>query len=149
MKKLFSFCACTKKEDLAIKDRMDQEMLKEDFNTPGYIPSATGGFQKEPQDQSRLGKSMELISTVVDRTADNVDNHSKTNSFISSPGIFPTQLQDPPDNESIELRACVKLVDYLLSDGSVYSGEMKKVDNSKYLFKRHGEGLNNYFPGNR
>ena len=128
---------------------MDQEMMKEDFNTPGYIPSATGGFQKEPQDQSRLGKSMELISTVVDRTADNVDNHSKTNSFISSPGIFPTQLQDPPANESIDLRACVKLVDYLLSDGSVYSGEMKKVDNSKYLYKRHGEGLNNYFPGNR
>jgi len=27
---------------------MDQEMMKEDFNTPGYIPSATGGFQKEP-----------------------------------------------------------------------------------------------------
>lgn len=94
---------------------------------------------------------MGAISTVVDRSgttqygADVKYDHS----FISSPSMFTAQIGDPPVNEDIDLKYCVKMQNHKLNDGSVFTGEMKKVPNSKFLYKRHGEGHNVYISGNR
>ena len=53
----------------------------------------------------------------------------------------------PPAVPKVDESELQEIRDYMKNDGSVYNGQMKKKDNSKFTFISHGKGTQNFKDG--